>query len=196
MTVKITVFWDVIPCSLIDCWRWRRYIYPIRQKESTRLHGVTQQSSQLFGINSLNMLPILTITRRRWYKMSFSCLIGERFLPGSVLSSLFLLFASPQRSQLFHFTLFYTYFTLMLTGSRDRSMGIVTRAWSHALGTGARFTTGTGDFLHRVETGSEADAAPCPVYTKHSFLGGKATGVWRWQVKNARLLLAPSCHGA
>lgn len=52
MTVNVKVFWNVTPCSLVDCFSWR-WIQQVHQKRSwlfTKLHEVTSQRTVNFDL--------------------------------------------------------------------------------------------------------------------------------------------------
>jgi hypothetical protein len=72
--------------------------------------------------------------------------------------------------------------------SRDSSVGIATWLRAERSGSRARFPTGAGNFsLHnRVQTGSGARPASCPVCARGSFAGGKASVVWGWRLTSMK----------
>jgi hypothetical protein len=66
--------------------------------------------------------------------------------------------------------------------SRDSSVGIATRLLGDYMGCRFRFLAGAGNFSlhHRVQNGSGAYPAFCPMSNRGSFPGGKAAGAWSW----------------
>jgi hypothetical protein len=66
--------------------------------------------------------------------------------------------------------------------SRDSSIGIALGYGLDYRGSGVRFLVGAGNFSlhHRVQNGSGAHPASCPMGTRGSFPGRKAAGVWNW----------------
>jgi hypothetical protein len=62
--------------------------------------------------------------------------------------------------------------------SRDSSVGIALGYGLDDWGSRVRFPAGAGNFSlqHRVQNGSGAQPACCPMGTRGSFPGGKATG--------------------
>jgi hypothetical protein len=62
--------------------------------------------------------------------------------------------------------------------SRDSSVGIALGYWLDDRGSRVRFPAGAGNFSfhHRVQNGSEAHPASCPMGTRGSFPGRKAAG--------------------
>jgi hypothetical protein len=66
--------------------------------------------------------------------------------------------------------------------SRDSSVGMALGYGLDDRGPRVRFPAGTGNFSlqHRVQNGSGAHPASCPLGTRGSFPGGKAAGAWSW----------------
>jgi hypothetical protein len=64
----------------------------------------------------------------------------------------------------------------------DNSVGIALGYGLDDRGSRFRFPVGAGNFSlhHRVQNGSEAHPASCPMGTRGSFPGGKAAGSWSW----------------
>jgi hypothetical protein len=62
--------------------------------------------------------------------------------------------------------------------SRDSSVGVALGYELDDRGSTVRFPVGTRNFSlhHRVQNGSGPHPAPCPMGTRGSFLGDKATG--------------------
>lgn len=89
VNIKITVVWDMVPCSLVNRylrfggtffflvpWRWRQEVYPkhIYVHLSTRLHGVT--SKIYYNINTRTLVHYcflyIRVYFRKWGTKSLS----------------------------------------------------------------------------------------------------------------------------